>query len=284
MASGAGEVRGPVREARNYLQGGLHSGEQARRYGFPDSGAIGANMHVDRFPPVLVEAFGQAWISDGWLSAYFENVAASGTHVQVVLAVDESGRLGRVSLVDADREVTIAQGNAGLGSYGRTELAERDLRLSDPSKLRGFAELTTGTVIGDEVRTASEAEQLGRIQAGEIDDALDCWSEASDEWGGVVACPSTVVSILFDSTGRSPAASWVRRKFPDAATMFGALELRSVGAPILLDRPYRVTTRVVGVGASPRTEYCWWDSEVEAADGTVVATARALTRVFTASL
>jgi hypothetical protein len=42
--------------------------------------------------------------------------------------------------------------------------------------------------------------------------------------------------------------------------------------------PYRKTARVVGVGASPKTEFAWFDSELADAAGRVVAEMRHMTR------
>jgi hypothetical protein len=237
-------------------------------------------MLLDRFPPVLIAAFGSVWCARGWLSVYFEQVVGADAPVQVVLDAGEDGVRGDVKLIAFDN-VVIASGDAGAGA-GRTALSRRDMRLCEPSGLRVFGDLFAGTVVADEARRAPAAAQLARVEAGEIDDALGCWSDPQ-EWGVVVACPSTVVSLLYGDGERSPVAAWALRTSERAATMFGAIETRFVDGPVFVDRSYRVSSRVVGVGRSPRSEYCWWDSRINEGDR-VVATARVLTRVLTASL
>jgi hypothetical protein len=273
------EIAGPVRTTRNFLTGGLH-GPDADRYGFPAGGAVGANMHMDRFPPVLLAHFGEAWFVRGSVSLYYEQAVGAGVEVQVVLAPEGDERCA-VRYRRADDDATIATGDAGLSLGEATALRRRDLRPTDPAELKAFGGLEAGQVMADEVRTMPAAVQLDQLKRGEIDDAPACWSDAS-AFGGIVACPSVVVQLLNRNEGGSPAATWARSNVPDGATMFGAIELAYEEGPVLLDTRYRVVSRAAAVGQSPRTEYCWWDSTIERPDGTLVARTRALTRIFKA--
>jgi hypothetical protein len=271
------EIQGPVRTARNFLTGGLHAPEEAARYGFPAGGAIGGNMHMDRFAPVLAGCFGDDWFVRGSVSVYFEQAVGEGTRIQVV--VDTDGEQGAVRLRRVEDDATVGAGTAGLSSGEDTALRQRDLRPSDPADLQAFAGLVPGQVMADELRTLSSEAQLEQLGRGEIDDAPECWSSA-EPWGGIVACPSQFVQLLNLNAGGSPAATWARTHAPGGATMFGAIEQAYVDGPVLLDEPYRVVSTVAAVGQSPRTEYCWWDSTIERPNGDLVATARALTRMF----
>jgi hypothetical protein len=243
-------ISGPARVAHNYLHGGLHGGDAAR-FGFPAGGAVSAHAHLDRFPGLLVEGLGTTWVERGWLSLYFDRAVGDGRRVRVDAEMSAPDA-AEVSLRDVDDDDAIlASGDAGLGASVASELRTRDLRLCDPAELRGFGGLSAGHVLADAERVVPASPQIARIDAGEIDDPLPSWTSL-DEWGAVVACPSTIVSLLFDGEGHSPVAAWTRRAQPDAATMFGAIELAVHDGPVLLGRAYRVVSTVVGVGRSPR--------------------------------
>ena len=69
----------------------------------------------------------------------------------------------------------------------------------------------------------------------------------------------------------------------DAVGLFGAIEIRHRAGPVMLDTDYEVTGQVVSVGASPRTEYVWYDTTARDASGAPVATMRMQLRWMTAS-
>jgi hypothetical protein len=270
------ELLGPVREARNSLSGGLRDGRLAQHHGFHGGGIIGGNMHLDRFPPVLIKAFGSEWLARGSISVYFETAVSAGCHLQVSVHTDQNESRAATRLRRVEDDATVGAGTASLGS-DQTALRGRNLRLSVDSELVALRGLKAGEVLADGPRYLSSQNQLDRIAQGEIDDALPCWTDPQP-WRGAVACPSTVVSLLYEpGTEASPVALRARQVDANAATMFGAIELCLIDGPLLLDRSYHVLSTVVGVGQSPRTEYCWWDSTIDDTARKPVATARVLT-------
>jgi hypothetical protein len=64
----------------------------------------------------------------------------------------------------------------------------------------------------------------------------------------------------------------------EAVGFFGATEVALRAGPIRAGVPYRKTARVVSVGASPKTEFAWFDSELTDPDGRLVAEMRHMTR------
>jgi hypothetical protein len=273
------EIQGPVRQARNSLSGGLHDGILARRHGFAGGGLIGGNMHLDRFPPVLVEAFGSEWVGRGSISVYFETAVGAGCHLQVSVRAGRNQSSSATRLRRVEDDATVGAGTASARP-GQTDLQTRDLRIGNPSELVILRDLQAEQVLAEGTRYLPAQDQIDRIAQGEIDDTLPCWTDPKP-WKGAVACPSTIVSLLYEpGTGASPVAQRACQVYPGAASMFGAIELRFVDGPILLDHAYRIVSTVVGVGQSPRTEYCWWDSMIKEPSGKLAATARILTRVF----
>ena len=97
--------------------------------------------------------------------------------------------------------------------------------------------------------------------------------------GGPIASPLQVFSMTWRMMGSGPGSRWDTWK-RGASGMFGAIEVAHVRGPVFVDHPYRVQGVAVGVGESPRTEYCLWDATVEDEDGQLVATVRILERVL----
>ena len=88
--------------------------------------------------------------------------------------------------------------------------------------------------------------------------------------------PATMYSVL--NAGFPPDT------IKPAVGFFGATEITLVDGPILVGVPYRTTGRVVCVGASPKTEFAWVDSELyEQSSRRLVAKMRHLTRWMKAS-
>ena len=61
------DLVGPARIALNHSGASIHDPEEAKRLGFRGS-AVGGNLHLDIFAPLLVETYGQAWFERGALS------------------------------------------------------------------------------------------------------------------------------------------------------------------------------------------------------------------------
>jgi hypothetical protein len=68
-----------------------------------------------------------------------------------------------------------------------------------------------------------------------------------------------------------------------AVGLFGAIELRNINGPVMVDTPYRVTGHVVAVGQSPKTEYMWFETGMDDENGKRVAEMRMLLRWMKAS-
>ena len=120
------------------------------------------------------------------------------------------------------------------------------------------------------------AEQADGLQSGAISEILP-WYTGDSPWGGPIACPMLAARLFSSGAADRPRHSLA---VGAGSGIFGAAELAYVKGPILLDRPYRIKSRVVGAGQSPRTEYYWWDATAEDQEGRVVATLRQLARLF----
>lgn len=264
-------------EPRGQRAGSIHDDAVAQGLGFR-GGTIAGSIHMDQFPPVLVEVFGPAWFETGSLSLTFRHATISGEPVVAMVAVP--GRPTDVQ-VEARTErpdgTLVASGTASVGRPAEpAHLQTVDLRPGVPEDLRILKGVEPGsTKLAHHARIESSAVRA-RIERGGLVDELG-WYSGSSPWGGPVAHPSAVVQLL---RNRGPEFG---PQTAEAVGLFGAIEVRHLAGPILLDRDYQVEGEVVAVGASPKTEYAWYDTRALDDDGRPVASMRMQLRWMTAS-
>lgn len=256
--------------------GSIHDDSTAQGLGFR-GGTIAGSIHMDQFPGLLVEAFGRQWFETGSLSLSFKNATIGGEPVIAVVAVPPEAGDAQVEVRTESPDGTlVAAGTASIGQPAEpTHLSGVDLRPSPPDQLRILAGVGPGTVLRHRASVAS-APLRERIEAGGLPDPLG-WYSGSSPWGGPVANPSSVVQLLRNRGNEF--GPHIR----DAVGLFGAIEIRHHHGPVLLDTEYDVTGSVVAVGASPKTEYVWYDTNAADESGTVIASMRMQLRWMTAS-
>jgi acyl dehydratase len=275
-----------VRTALNHSDTSIHDPERARQLGFRGS-AVGGNIHLDIFAPLLVEAFGRDWFARGALSLYFHNIVVSGEPVQaLVRAPDPSGGQTEIRARRADApEITVCAGTASLGDHTRSELATRDLKTCDDSALRMLKGVRPGQPLGRIVARASREVQEAGFASGSLNEPMD-WYRGPSPWGGPIASVGSTAALMFQLLVGDGSGHHHERIAPtvgDASGMFGAFEIAYVDGPVLLDRDYEIEGVALGVGESPKTEYLWWDAVTRDADGRTVARMRHLLRFLKAS-
>jgi hypothetical protein len=274
-----GPVRRPTTAARSQ-QGSIHDDATATKLGFR-GGTVAGSIHMDQFPPLLIEAFGPRWFEQGSLSLYFTTATTDGEAVQAFAGQPPAG--GADVQVDVwmerDDRMRVAEGTAAVGDSGEpTALQARDLRASEPSELRMFSDLRPGDSLG-EVEIELPAKDLrARIEKGLLTEPLE-WYTADSPWGGPIAAPSTAVGLLYRN-----ASGQLHRHTGGAVGLFGAIEVRQVTGPLLLDRSYKVSGTILAAGQSPKTEYVWFETGADDTEsGLRVAEMRMLLRFMKAS-
>lgn len=276
-----GYLTGPVRRPVNLAaqsKGSIHDDATAQKLGFR-GGTVAGSIHMDQFPPILLQAFGPAWFETGSLSMQFRNATTGGEPVIASVqrpASDATDATVAVRMV-RDDGMLVGEGTASVGSPAQpSHLFQLDLRPSPPDELR----LLTGVHAGDATSAFEGAVDgaaiRGRIDRGGVTEPL-AWYTGPSPWGGPVASPQGLVQLLYArSTGTFRAAG--------AVGLFGAIEVRHHAGPVFLDRTYQVSGTVAAVGASPKTEYVWFDTAATDPDsGTVVASMRMQLRWMKAS-
>ncbi|HZU74200.1 MAG TPA: hypothetical protein VE990_15665 [Acidimicrobiales bacterium] len=256
--------------------GSIHDDATAQGLGFR-GGTIAGSIHMDQFPALLVEAFGQRWFETGTLSLSFKHATISGEPVVAVVGIPPEGADVQVEARTEQPDGTVvAEGTASVGRPDpATHLYSVDLRPSPPDQLRMLAGLAPGSPLGHQA-SVSSGPVRERVEAGGLPDPLG-WFSGPSPWGGPIANPSSVVQLLRNRGNEF--GPHVR----GAVGLFGAIEIRHHGGPVLLDTTYQVTGEVVAVGASPRTEYVWYDTAASDEDGKLVASMRMQLRWMTAS-
>src|SRR5579875_2553063 len=111
-----GVLVGPVRRSRNTAinqRGSIHDDETASKLGFR-GGTVAGSIHLDLFPPLLLQAFGQRWFEHGTLSMYFTNATVDNEPVRAVVRKPEGDTRNAQVDVWVDREdgMRVGEGTA----------------------------------------------------------------------------------------------------------------------------------------------------------------------------
>jgi hypothetical protein len=271
---------GPLRRSVNQAQGvrgSIHNDAVASKLGFR-GGTVAGSIHLELFPPLLLEAFGPRWFERGTLSINFRNPT---TDREAVLAKVEQPQLEASdaqvkAVIEREDGMLVGEGTASVGEPGEpTALRQLDLTRFEPGTLR----ILDGMNPGDAIAVA-EVSMPAEVQTSRMDvitEPLD-WYVGSSPWGGPIASPATVAHFLYAHPARV-----VGRNAGRAVGLFGAIEVRHVNGPLVLDETYRVGGEVVAVGESPKTEYVWFESYADRMDGVRIAEMRMQLRWMKAS-
>jgi hypothetical protein len=277
MTTSSEVIRGQVRRPRNlsaHATGSIHDDATATALGFR-GGTVAGSIHMDQFPPLLLEAFGQRWFEAGGLSLYFRHATTDGEPVEALLErpVTAGGDAQVRAWATTTDDVIVAEGTAAVGEPPvPSALRSRDLRPVDPAGLRILKALRPGDSLG-ECRAAADGDrQRAVIAAGAMTEPLP-WYTGPSPWGGPIAAPSAVVSLLYQRL-----LAGIRDSLGEHVGLFGAIEVRFLAGPVFADRSYRVTGEVAALSQTPKTEVLWFDSRALDDDGTPVAQMRMMLR------
>lgn len=275
-----GQVVGPWRTPRNLsaeAAGSIHDDTTAAGLGFR-GGTVAGNIHMDLLPPLLTSVFGQTWFETGSLSLYFRHPTTDGEPVRawVDRPVDGARQVACGIVTEDGRPV--AEGTASVGADGEpTALHARDLRPADPATLRILRDVAPGEHLPGGPVVADGPGQRHRLANGLVSEPMDVYDGGSP-WGPPIASPLTVVDLLYLAPLRT-----LRPRVGDVVGLFGAIEIRFHGSPVLLDQQYEVDGTVVAVSDTPKTEVLWYDARAVDAHGALAATLRLMNRFLKAS-
>ena len=257
-----GPLRRPVNAARN-VKGSIHDDETASRLGLR-GGTVAGSVHLDLFPALLRELFGPAWFERGSISMNFKSPTTDGEPVRASLTRPDAGPDAQVSAwIDREDGMRVGEGTAAVGTPGEAS-ALRSLDLGRFGE--GEFKILAGVVPGDEIPetkvSVDGTSQRALLEAGRVVEPID-WERDDSPWGPPIASLQVMVQHLY-GPGRAFLTQGVAES-GGAVGLFGAIELENLAGPLLLDRTYLVSGRVLAVGQSPKTEYAWF--ETTASDG-----------------
>lgn len=271
---------GQVRRPRNLhltAAGSIHDDNTAQKLGFR-GGTIAGSYHMEQAVPVALELFGPTWFETGTMSAYFRRATVDGEPVQVFggdVVPYETGQRATLQMSTPEGE-RVWDGSATVGCpTGASQLADRIVG-RDADQVRILAAIEPGEKLdlGDLILDGTR--QRGRLHDGLMTEPLE-WYDNSSPWGPGVASPPTAVSFTFETVKHALA-----ERRGAGVGLYGAIELRHLAGPLLLDQTYRVTSTVLAVGCTPKTEYVWTDT-VASRDGVPIAAVLMMSRVMKAS-
>jgi hypothetical protein len=277
VTADTGVIAGPVRRPRNLaasIAGSIHDDATATALGFR-GGTVAGSVHMDQFPPLLLEAFGQRWFETGSLSLYFRHATTDGEPVQAFVerpAAGEAAPQVRAWATTAN-DILVAEGTASAGQQSApSALRSRDLRSAEPTELRILSQLKPGGALGELSLAPDAARQQSAISQGAMTEPL-AWYAGPSPWGGPIASPAAVVGLLY-----TRLLADTKKAMGQHVGLFGAIEVRFRSGPVLLDRTYQVTGEVVALSQTPKTEVLWFDSRAFDDHRTLTAEMRMMLR------
>ena len=259
MTTTSDVITGPVRRPRNlaaHIIGSIHDDDTAAALGFR-GGTVAGSVHLDQFPPLLLQAFGRRWFETGSLSLYFRHATTDGEAVQAFVERPPPGAHDAQvpAWMTTPAGELVAEGTAAVGDPRvPSALHERDLRPADPAELRILKAVKAGDVLGDLRAAVNSERQRSVIEQEAMTEPLE-WYSGPSPWGGPIASPSGVVGLLY-----TQLLAETKETMGEHVGLFGAIEIRFRAGPVLLDRDYRVTGEVAAVSQTPKTEVLWFDS------------------------
>ena len=271
-----GVLRRSVNNASR-VAGSIHDDATATKLGFR-GGTVAGSIHLELFPPILLKAFGPRWFERGTISMYFLNAT---TDREAVRAFVKEPRLDAAApqvgiWIERDDGMRVAEGTASVGNPEEpSALLRRPLDRFDAGELRILGGLRVGDKFEECDAFLTKDAMAERMKV--ITEPME-WYTKPSPWGGAIATPATMVQLLY-----SQSIATLRSKLGRAVGLFGAIELRNISGPVMVEHPYRVGGSIVALGQSPKTEYMWFETALNEADGKRVAEMRMLLRFMKAS-
>ncbi len=254
-------------------KGSIHDEETAKKLGMRGGAVAGVN-HLNLFPPLLADIFGRRWFETGTLSIFYTFATRDREEVRAVIGGPPKGR--KDAQVEAWIEMkdgtivgrgTVAVGKPKEKSYIMSVVLED----SPPEDLRILKGLKAGDALPPKDVTVTQKDIDAAIPW--LSDTMD-WFKGESPWGKSLL----PIRNLFNCLAQYPAMKI------DAVAFYGGTEIRILSGPALVDVPYYMTGKIACVGATTKTEFYWYDSELtEKSTGKVVAQMRHMQRVMKAS-
>ncbi len=273
-----GPLRTPKNSAINAGAGSIHDQATAQKLGFR-GGTVAGSLHMEQFPPLLIEALGPDWLTTGGMSLYFRYATTDGEPVQASAnrpENQEGDQQIEIWMDDPDGH-RICDGTASIGAPDQNSTVRKRLEsIPEATDLRILANVEVGKT-GPMVPTKISQEALDRRLAV-ITEPLKAYGDASI-FGHKIMTPALQVQIM-----RPGETALLPRDGNYGVGLFGAIELQAINGPALVDYDYETFAKVLAVGETPKTEYYYYQSIlVDPASGTNIMSMIMMIRFMKAS-
>jgi len=257
---------GPYRAPRNLAanqRGSIHDDSIATKLGFR-GGTVAGSIHMEQFPPILVRAFGERWFETGGMSCYFRNATLHEERVRTLAQRPSASADAQINIwMERDDGMQVLEGTASAGNPAEPSMLRRKLaEPRDAGELRVLAHLGPGDALGvAPVRLEFDRHTGQRLEA--LTEPMDWYREGSP-WGGPIVNPGLLVHMMVAVQPRMPRQQ-------RAVGLYGAIEVRHINGPVFMERDYEVSGAVLAVGATPKTEYVWFETMMRESGGRDIA-------------
>ncbi len=244
-------ISGPWRRPTNTSadeKGGIHDDDTAQDLGFA-GGTIAGSIHMEQFPPLLVEHFGDAWWSRGGMSLYFK--AATVDHEPVCCKLEPAGENRARIWMENEEGALVMEGSASLGEDEDSEVSQRLKTVRPPGDLRMMADVVTG-VDSPECPVTIPAESID-ARLAVITEPMPCYSDETIFGGRVVPIAPFIHAFRVVEPHIIPVSG-------PYVGLFGSIEVQYLDGPVVAERNYVAQGHVLALSDSPKTEIVWYIS------------------------
>ena len=124
-------IKGPLWVARNWSadagKGSIHDDATAAELGFR-GGTVAGDVHMNQFPPILIQVFGNEWFERGNLSLSFKNATVDLEKVQVFVEPLAPDQQQTKVWMEREDGMLVCTGTAAVGDHSQSELRRKDRR------------------------------------------------------------------------------------------------------------------------------------------------------------
>jgi hypothetical protein len=250
----AGPVRTPRNSAKHLGAGSIHDDATAQKLGFR-GGTVAGSLHMEQFPPLLIETFGEDWLKTGGMSLYFKYATTDNEPVQAFARRAQPGARQIDIWMDDAKGNRVADGTANIdGVDPMSCVRQRLAAMPTPEDIRILANISAGDV-GDRLPTRITTEAL-ESRLAVVTEPLAAYTDAAI-YGQRIATPALQVQVL-----RPGERSVLPRNSDFGVGLFGAIELQLHAGPVFVDHDYETQAKVLGIGETPKTEYLYYEASL----------------------
>ena len=268
-----GHWRAPVNEWSG-ASSSIHNDDTARKVGMR-GGTIPGTVHLNLFPPMMLELFGQRWFEVGCISMFYTYATTDREEVRAVIqrpVKKDSKDIVLEARVETKKDKrVVSQGTVSIGNPDKpTYLHSLEFKDAPPEELRILAGLKKGFKLPAKDVLITREDAVKRL--AHITDPLP-WYSGDSPWGGPIINASAAYGALI------LVPNLPKEQEEGSVGFFGATEIKYINGPIKTDVPYKASGEIISVGTSSKTEFYWYDSLLEEKEsGKQVAKMRKLIR------